>query len=61
MNEIPGFYIAAGHEGDGICLSPITGKLMAQMAAGEETDFDISQLRFSRFKAKAAQLDGREC
>lgn len=61
VNEIPGFYIAAGHEGDGICLSPITGKLMAQMAAGEETDFDISQLKFSRFKDKAAQLDGREC
>jgi len=49
VESIPGFYIAAGHEGDGICLSPITGKLMAQMIAGEPTDFDISKLRFSRF------------
>lgn len=50
VDEVPGYYIAAGHEGDGICLSPITGKLMAQMIAGEPTDFDISKLRFSRFK-----------
>lgn len=54
VDEVPGYYIAAGHEGDGICLSPITGKLMAQMIIGEETDFDISKLRFSRFREKAA-------
>lgn len=52
VEEVPGFYIAAGHEGDGICLSPITGKIMAQVISGEETDFDISKLRFSRFKEK---------
>ncbi|MFT8888680.1 MAG: FAD-binding oxidoreductase [Ethanoligenens sp.] len=50
VDDIPGFYIAAGHEGDGICLSPITGKLMAQLVCAEQTDFDISRLRFSRFK-----------
>lgn len=50
VDEVPGYYIAAGHEGDGICLSPITGKLMAQMIAGEPTDFDIGKLRFSRFR-----------
>lgn len=50
VEEIPGFYIAAGHEGDGICLSPITGKIMAEMIAGEETAFDVSKLRFGRFK-----------
>jgi sarcosine oxidase subunit beta len=49
VDTIPGFYIAAGHEGDGICLSPITGKLMAQLVAGEPTDFDIQKLSFSRF------------
>ena len=26
--EVPGFYIAAGHEGNGIGLAPITGKLI---------------------------------
>ena len=54
VDTLPGYFIAAGHEGDGICLSPITGKLMAQLIAGEETDFDISGLDFARFAAQKA-------
>jgi len=54
VDEVPGYYIAAGHEGDGICLSPITGKLMAQLITGEGVDFDISKLRFSRFREQVA-------
>jgi len=50
VDGIPGFYIAAGHEGDGISLSAITGKMVSQLVAGEETDFDISQLNFRRFQ-----------
>lgn len=46
---VPGFYIAAGHEGDGIGLSPITGKSMAQMIAGERTFMDLSPLSYRRF------------
>ncbi len=49
VDSIPGYYIAAGHEGDGICFSPITGRFMSQIIAGEETDFDISKLDFARF------------
>lgn len=49
VDSVPGFYIAAGHEGDGICFSPFTGKQMAQIMMGEETDFDLSKLDFSRF------------
>ncbi len=49
VEDVPGFYIAAGHEGDGISLSAITGKMVAQMISGKQTDFDISKLRFSRF------------
>ncbi len=49
VDSVPGYYIAAGHEGDGICFSPITGKLMAQIITGETTDFDISNLDFARF------------
>ncbi len=52
---VPGFYIAAGHEGDGIGLSPITGKMIADMIAGNELIMDISPLRYSRFTEKAAQ------
>lgn len=50
VETVPGFYIAAGHEGDGISLSAITGKMMAQIISGEETDFNIDQLKFSRFQ-----------
>lgn len=46
---VPGFYIAAGHEGDGIGLSPITGKSMADIIAGEDTFMDLSPLSYSRF------------
>jgi sarcosine oxidase subunit beta len=51
VDSVPGYYIAAGHEGDGICFSPITGKLMAQIVVEEPTDFDISRLDFARFNA----------
>lgn len=50
VDEVPGYYIAAGHEGDGISLSPITGKMMTQIICGEETDFNIEELQFSRYK-----------
>jgi glycine/D-amino acid oxidase-like deaminating enzyme len=49
VDHIPGYYIAAGHEGDGICFSPFTGKQVAQMINNESTDFDISKLDYSRF------------
>src|SRR6056297_397793 len=44
--EITGFYIAAGHEGDGIGLAPITGKIIENMITGLDlnlpVDFDLS-------------------
>lgn len=46
---VPGFFIAAGHEGDGIGLSPITGRVMADMIAGEKPFMDLSPLSFERF------------
>lgn len=50
VDEVPGFYIAAGHEGDGIGLSPLTGKLISQMVTGEETILPIDALSINRFK-----------
>jgi sarcosine oxidase subunit beta len=51
VNEIPGFYIAAGHEGDGIALAPITGQLMAQIICGEELEFpEATELFWDRFE-----------
>ena len=46
---VPGFFIAAGHEGDGIGLSAITGRLMSNLIAGREQPIDISPLAFGRF------------
>jgi glycine/D-amino acid oxidase-like deaminating enzyme len=31
---VPGFYVATGHEGAGICLAPITGQLIAAWITG---------------------------
>ncbi|HCL90607.1 MAG TPA: FAD-binding oxidoreductase [Candidatus Atribacteria bacterium] len=39
-----GFFIAAGHEGDGIALAPITGKIMAQMICGETPSLPVGEL-----------------
>ena len=47
--EIPGYYIAAGHEGDGIGMSAVTGLLVSQMIAGKKTEFDMERLSFKRF------------
>ena len=47
--QIPGFYVAAGHEGNGIGLSLITGKLVSQMISKESTDISIEPLKLDRF------------
>lgn len=52
VDEIPGFYIAAGHEGDGISLAAITGKVIQEMIVGEETSVPIEELRYDRFKER---------
>ena len=37
--EPEGFVLAAGHEGDGICLAPITGRIAAEIVAGRIDDY----------------------
>src|SRR6056297_223652 len=49
VKEVPGFYIVAGHEGDGIGLSPITAKLITQMICKDTLSIDVEKLSFSRF------------
>ena len=48
VDEIPGYYFCAGHEGDGISMSPISGQLMAQLISGESTVIEMEPFRFSR-------------
>lgn len=50
----PNYFIAAGHEGDGISLSAITGKVISELIAGVKTSIDIEPLRLDRFKKKGA-------
>lgn len=49
VDGLPGFFIAAGHEGDGIALSPITGLKVADMIMGK-TDPRFDELNFRRFQ-----------
>src|SRR5699024_8675191 len=52
VEEVPGFYIAAGHEGDGISMASVTGKLMEELMQGkEETIVEADPLRFDRLQA----------
>ena len=50
VDEVPGFYIAAGHEGDGISLATVTGKLVEQLIHEQaETIIPYEPLRYDRF------------
>jgi len=49
ISSLPGFYMAAGHEGDGIALSAITGKVVADMICGAPPEFDLTELKADRF------------
>ena len=51
VDGFPGLFIAAGHEGDGIALSPITGKSVAEMVCGQGDHKRFDQLNLRRFLA----------
>lgn len=49
---VKGFYIAAGHEGDGIALSPITGHLVANLIDNDGPYLHLTkQLGLERFNS----------
>lgn len=49
---VPGLYVAAGHEGDGIGLAPITGKVISEMIVEKPTSIPIEPLSLSRFNGQ---------
>jgi glycine/D-amino acid oxidase-like deaminating enzyme len=51
---VEGFIMAAGHEGDGIALSPITGELIADLIATGRTQLPLEDFRLERFREKTA-------
>jgi sarcosine oxidase subunit beta len=44
-----GFVMAAGHEGDGIALAPITGELIADLILDDRTRFSLEDYKLDRF------------
>lgn len=56
VEEVPGFYIAAGHEGDGISLAAITGKLIAEMIEEKKTTVPIESLSHNRFRERVERV-----
>jgi sarcosine oxidase subunit beta len=49
VEGLDGLIMAAGHEGDGICLSLITGHLIAQLIVSGQTDLPLDDFSCSRF------------
>ncbi|NLZ53912.1 MAG: FAD-binding oxidoreductase [Thermoanaerobacteraceae bacterium] len=52
--RIQGFYMAAGHEGDGIALSAITGRLLCEVITNGRPliDIDMNKLSLERFQQR---------
>lgn len=49
VKRVPGYYIAAGHEGDGISMAPMTGRLVAELMAGEAPYMDLTPFSYDRY------------
>ncbi|MGO9821034.1 MAG: NAD(P)/FAD-dependent oxidoreductase [Solirubrobacteraceae bacterium] len=47
--QVPGLVVGTGHEGSGVALGPITGRLLAQLISGRPTDVDLSPFDPDRF------------
>ena len=54
MESLKGLYVAAGHEGDGIALAPITGVLMSELLVDGKTSFPLEPFSPNRFQAAGA-------
>jgi sarcosine oxidase subunit beta len=50
--NVKGFVIAAGHEGDGVALAPITGRIVSEIIAKGEPSFPIDEFSPARFNEK---------
>lgn len=47
--NIEGFIMAAGHEGDGIALAPITGRLISELITKGKPSMSLVEFRLERF------------
>ncbi|HEX4008714.1 MAG TPA: FAD-binding oxidoreductase [Solirubrobacteraceae bacterium] len=46
---VPGLVVGTGHEGSGVALGPVTGRLLAQVICGEEPAVDLAPFDPDRF------------
>jgi glycine/D-amino acid oxidase-like deaminating enzyme len=53
--RIPGLWLATGHEGAGVALGPVTGRVIAQAYCGEAPLVDLAPFDPDRFAAVPAQ------
>lgn len=51
VQEVPGFFVTAGHEGDGISLAAVTGHLAADLITGAPPIVDPAPLSLDRFSS----------
>ena len=49
VEEVEGFVMAAGHCGHGVCLGPITGKLITELICEGQPSMPLDELSLSRF------------
>jgi len=49
VESLEGFIMAAGHEGDGITLSPVTGEIIAKVITRGEIPFPMDHFKLERF------------
>ena len=49
VETCPGLFLATGFSGHGFGIGPGAGKVMADLVSGEDTGYDLSRFRFSRF------------
>ena len=50
VDKLPGLFMACGHEGDGIALSAITGRIVSELICEGKAYMDISPLDPNRFE-----------
>ena len=51
VDGVEGFIVAAGHEGDGVALSPITGEVIAELIDTKTTPISLNEFRLERFNS----------
>lgn len=52
IDEVPGLYAACGFSGHGFGIGPGAASQLAKLIATGQTDVDLYELRYDRFKAK---------